>query len=154
MEGKWKYIVPCLPLSIFLLGLTDSNSFYYWITELQLELYFADDAHTLVEFYSPRNELEALNFIVSLIDTLLSTCKHLHTNVLLELKTTILGLISDFGDKNGIKAVVERDHICNQEVHLLEWGKSNGVRTQLQIACKFHHCSIYFSVAILFVLQD
>ncbi|KAF7838048.1 [Fructose-bisphosphate aldolase]-lysine N-methyltransferase, chloroplastic [Senna tora] len=100
----------------------------------ELELYFADDVHSSGEFYSPRNELEALNFIVSLIDTLLSSCKHWHTNVLQELQTTILGLISDFGDKNGMKAIVEKDHFCDQEELLLEWGKSNGVRTQLQIA--------------------
>ncbi|CAJ1959045.1 unnamed protein product [Sphenostylis stenocarpa] len=34
----------------------------------ELELYFAEDVCTSMEFYSPRNELEALNSIVLLID--------------------------------------------------------------------------------------
>ncbi|XP_028775367.1 uncharacterized protein LOC114732238 [Neltuma alba] len=103
----------------------------------EVELYFADDASTSGEFYSPRNELEALNSIISLIDTLLSSYKHPHTIILQELRTAILALISDFGDKNSLGATVEKELRCEQEEHLLEWGKNNGVRTQLQIACSF-----------------
>ncbi|RDY09272.1 [Fructose-bisphosphate aldolase]-lysine N-methyltransferase, chloroplastic, partial [Mucuna pruriens] len=101
----------------------------------ELELYFAeDDVCTSMEFYSPRNELEALNSIVLLTDISLSSCTHLHTNILQGLRQKILDLISDFGDKNSVKGVVEKDHSCDQEEHLVEWGKSNGVMTQLKIA--------------------
>ncbi|KAL9325979.1 hypothetical protein ACSQ67_006624 [Phaseolus vulgaris] len=97
----------------------------------EVELYFAEDD---MEFYSPRNELEALNSIVLLIDISLSSCSDLHTNILQGLRQTILDLISDSGDKNSVKGVVEKDHSCNQEECLIEWGESNGVKTQLKIA--------------------
>ncbi|XP_054793936.1 uncharacterized protein LOC129309072 isoform X2 [Prosopis cineraria] len=113
------------------LELSKDDIFY---DKKEVELYFADDASTLGEFYSPRNELEALNSIISLIDTLLSSCKHPHTNLLRELRTTILALISDFGGKDSLEAKVEKDHRCEQEEQLLEWGKSNGIKTQLWIA--------------------
>lgn len=126
-------------------------SWINWFTELQLELYFAEDeACTSVEFYSPRNELEALNSIVLLIDMLLSSCTHLHTNILHGLRQIVLDLISDLGDKNSVKGVVEKDHSCEQEECLIKWGESNGVRTQLKIACKFHCDLVCFSIALLF----
>ncbi|XP_057422050.1 uncharacterized protein LOC130715911 [Lotus japonicus] len=101
----------------------------------ELELYFAEDnGCTSVDFYSPRNELEALNSVVFLIDISLSSCSHLHTNILQGLRQTMLDLISDFGDKNSVKGVVEIDHNCDQEEHMIEWGESNGVKTQLKIA--------------------
>lgn len=90
-----------------------------------------------MEFYSPRNELEALNSIILLTDISLSSCTHLHTNILQGLRQTILDLISDFGDKNSVKGIVGKDHSCDQEEHLMEWGESNGAMTRLKIACKF-----------------
>ncbi|XP_027916187.1 uncharacterized protein LOC114175624 isoform X2 [Vigna unguiculata] len=101
----------------------------------ELELYFAEeDVCTAKEFYSPRNELEALNSIVLLTDISLSSCTHLHTNILQGLRQTVLDLITDLGDKNSVKGVVEKDHSCDQEERLIEWGESNGVKTQLKIA--------------------
>ncbi|KAL1335367.1 hypothetical protein HN51_064276 [Arachis hypogaea] len=101
----------------------------------ELELYFAeDDGCPLVEFYSPRNELEAFDSILSLVDISLSSCTNLHTNILELLRQTILDLISDFGDKNSVKGIVERDHGIDQEERLIKWAESNGVRTQLKIA--------------------
>ncbi|KAG2407607.1 uncharacterized protein HKW66_Vig0024290 [Vigna angularis] len=78
----------------------------------ELELYFAEeDVCTSMEFYSPRNELEALNSIVLLTDISLSSCSHLHTNILQGLRQTILDLITDVGDKNSVKGgVVQKDH--------------------------------------------
>ncbi|KAK2358786.1 ribulose-1,5 bisphosphate carboxylase/oxygenase large subunit N-methyltransferase, chloroplastic [Trifolium repens] len=99
----------------------------------ELELYFAEDDAS-VEFYSPRNELEALNSIVLLTDKLLSSCQHSHTNILQGLRQTILDLISAFGDQNNLKGVPEKYHSCEKEEHLIEWGKSHGVKTQLKIA--------------------
>jgi len=112
-----------------------------------VELYFAEDD---MEFYSPRNELEALNSIVLLIDISLSSCSDLHTNILQGLRQTILDLISDSGDKNSVKGVVEKDHSCNQEECLIEWGESNGVKTQLKIACNFQYDFLSFCTSISF----
>ncbi|XP_061361744.1 uncharacterized protein LOC133305517 [Gastrolobium bilobum] len=101
----------------------------------ELELYFAeDDACTSVEIYSPRNELEALNSIVLLTDMSLSSCTHLDTNILQRLRETIIDFISDFGDKNSVKGVIDRDRSCYQEERLIEWGESNGVKTEIKIA--------------------
>lgn len=111
-----------------------------------MELYFADDASKSGEFYSPRNELEALNSIISLIDS----CKHPRTDILQELKAEILAKISYLGYKYNLGAEVEKERRCEQEKHLLEWGESNGVRTQLQIACMFHHCIFNFHFLIFF----
>src|ERR1044072_2797588 len=103
-----------------------------------MELYFAEDnGCTSVGFYSPRNELEALNSVLFFIDESLSSCTLLHTNILQGLRQTVLDLISNFGEKNSVKGVVENDRNCDQEERLIEWGESNGVRTQLKIACKF-----------------
>lgn len=78
--------------------------------------------------------MEALNSIVLLTDISLSSCTHLHTNILQGLRQKILDLISDFGDKNSVKGVVEKDHSCDQEEHLIEWGESNGAMTHLKVA--------------------
>ncbi|XP_027916186.1 uncharacterized protein LOC114175624 isoform X1 [Vigna unguiculata] len=117
----------------------------------ELELYFAEeDVCTAKEFYSPRNELEALNSIVLLTDISLSSCTHLHTNILQGLRQTVLDLITDLGDKNSVKGVVEKDHSCDQEERLIEWGESNGVKTQLKIACKFQCAFLSFCSNITF----
>ncbi|KAJ7955775.1 [Fructose-bisphosphate aldolase]-lysine N-methyltransferase, chloroplastic [Quillaja saponaria] len=101
----------------------------------EVELYFAEDnGCSPVEHYSHKNELGALNSIISSIDTSISSCTNMEMNLLQDLRKTILGLITDFGNKNSVKTTVERKHSCDQEEHLLEWGESNGVQTRLQIA--------------------
>ncbi|XP_014507638.1 uncharacterized protein LOC106767297 [Vigna radiata var. radiata] len=102
----------------------------------ELELYFAEeDICMSMEFYSLRNELEALNSIVLLTDISLSRCSHLNKNILQGLRQTILDLITDLGVKNSVTGgVVQKDHSCDQEERLIEWGESNGVKTQLKIA--------------------
>ncbi|XP_020227119.1 fructose-bisphosphate aldolase-lysine N-methyltransferase, chloroplastic isoform X3 [Cajanus cajan] len=87
-----------------------------------------------MEFYSSRNELEALNSIVLLTDIPLSNCSHLHTNILQQLRQKILDLISEYGDKISVKGIVEKEHSCDEEERLIEWGENNGVTTQLKIA--------------------
>lgn len=99
-----------------------------------------------MEFYSPRNELEALNSIVSLTDKSLSSCPHFHTNILQGLQQKIFDLISDFGDQNNMKGVLEKYHSCEREEHLIEWGKSHGVKTGLKIACEFHRNFVSFQL--------
>lgn len=89
--------------------------------------------------------MEALNSIVLLTDKSLSSCTDFHTNILQGLRETILDLISDFGDQNNVKGVIEKYHSCDQEECLVEWGKSHGVKTQLKIACKFHCDYVIFN---------
>lgn len=101
----------------------------------EVELYFGeDDACSSVEYYSPRNEVEALNSILLLLDISLSSGMCMQMNVLQELREAIIGMIRDFGDKNSVKTTILENHSCGKEECLLQWGKNNGIRTRLQIA--------------------
>ena len=124
-----------------------SLAFYGWLTHddiyykgfigMQVELYFGeDDACSSVEYYSPRNEVEALNSILSLLDISLSSGMCMQMNVLQELREAIIGMIRDFGEKNSVKTTILENHSCDKEECLLQWGENNGIRTRLQIACK------------------
>lgn len=104
---------------------------------MQVELYFGEgDTCSPVEFYSPRNELEALNSILSLLDIPLSSDKCMQMKVLQELREAIIGMIHDFGDKNSVKTTIVEIQSCEKEECLSRWGESKGMRTRLQIACK------------------
>jgi histone-lysine N-methyltransferase SETD3 len=104
---------------------------------MQVELYFGeDDACSSMEYYSPRNEVEALNSILSLLDISLSSGACMQMNVLQELREAIIGMICDFGDKNHVKTIILENNSCGKEECLLQWGVNNGIRTRLQIACK------------------
>ncbi|KAK7851575.1 hypothetical protein CFP56_041748, partial [Quercus suber] len=93
-----------------------------------------DDACSSVEYYSPRNEVEALNSILLLLDISVSSGMRMQMNVLQELREAIVGMIHDFGDKNSVKTTILENHSCGKEECLLQWGKNNGIRTRLQIA--------------------
>ncbi|KAL4654631.1 hypothetical protein ACB092_01G394600 [Castanea dentata] len=101
----------------------------------EVEIYFGeDDACSSVEFYSPRNEVETLNSILSLLDISLSSGMCMQMNVLQELREAIIGMIHDFGDKNSVKTTFLENHSCGKEECLLQWGENNGITTRLQIA--------------------
>ncbi|KAJ7979470.1 [Fructose-bisphosphate aldolase]-lysine N-methyltransferase, chloroplastic [Quillaja saponaria] len=71
----------------------------------EVELYFAEDnGCSPVEYYSHKNEIVALNSIISSIDN---------------------SITSSLSKKN---------RSCDLEEDLLKWGESNGVQTRLQIA--------------------
>ncbi|XP_022153388.1 uncharacterized protein LOC111020893 isoform X2 [Momordica charantia] len=98
------------------------------------EIYFGeDDACTPADSYSPRNEMEALNTIISLVDISLSSCKPVQSNVLQELRKAVIDMIHEYGDVYSMDAKTLGD-CCVKENCLLHWGESNGVRTSLQIA--------------------
>nr|POE51085.1 hypothetical protein CFP56_68547 [Quercus suber] len=82
----------------------------------------------------PRNEVEALNSILLLLDISVSSGMRMQMNVLQELREAIIGMIHDFGDKNSVKTTILENHSCGKEECLLQWGKNNGIRTRLQIA--------------------
>ncbi|KAG6586075.1 [Fructose-bisphosphate aldolase]-lysine N-methyltransferase, chloroplastic, partial [Cucurbita argyrosperma subsp. sororia] len=98
------------------------------------EMYFGeDDACTPADSYSPRNEMEALNTIISLVDICLSSCKPVQLNVLQELRKAAIRMIHKYGDVYSMEAKTLGDS-CVKENSLLQWGESNGVRTSLKIA--------------------
>ncbi|KAB1204238.1 SET domain-containing protein 4 [Morella rubra] len=100
----------------------------------EVELYFGeDDAFSPVDFYSPRNEVEALNSILSLLDVSLSTGKCIRVNVLQELREAIVQMIRDFGDKHIVKTTIVESNSLGKEESLLQWGEDHGMRTRLQI---------------------
>ncbi|GAV59585.1 SET domain-containing protein, partial [Cephalotus follicularis] len=106
------------------------------ITHLdEAELYFGEVKECLsLGAYSPRNEMEALNFILSLIDTSLSRKKHMQIVFLRDLRYAVVDRIHEFGGKNKVVTKLDEKYNCDKEKCLVEWGESNGVRTKLQIA--------------------
>lgn len=105
--------------------------------EVQPEMYFGeDDTCTPADSYSPRNEMEALNTIISLVDISLSSCEPV-LDVLQELRKAVIHMIHEYGDVYSMCAkTLGMGDSCVKENCLLQWGESNGVRTSLQIACK------------------
>ncbi|XP_057969217.1 uncharacterized protein LOC131158391 isoform X2 [Malania oleifera] len=101
----------------------------------EAEVYFdGSNMHSQVDFYSPRNELESLNSILSLIDILLLRGKHNGKNALQDLRDETLKGIRDFGEKYRVESRIVENCSCEKEMSLLEWGESNGVRSKLQIS--------------------
>ncbi|KAJ4959387.1 hypothetical protein NE237_026498 [Protea cynaroides] len=96
------------------------------------ELYFGS-VDVPLEYYSPKNELESLNSILSQIDNLISSSAHKIIDSLQKLRDATVDMIRDFGDKNSEDARFEKFN-CGPEELLLEWGKKHGARTTLQIA--------------------
>ncbi|KMT14535.1 hypothetical protein BVRB_4g073050 [Beta vulgaris subsp. vulgaris] len=98
-----------------------------------IELYFGlmhvDPAE---ELYSSRNELEALNFILSLVD-LYSEKSNGNNASLKVLRDAIIRRLYNFGEKNKLKTRIVKE-ACDSEKHLMEWAESCGLKSKLQIA--------------------
>lgn len=104
---------------------------------VQIDLYFGGtDVSNFLSFSSPKNELEALNLALKNIDYSICSCKPKTVNVLQALHDATVNLIHDFGKKFGEETRVFTDSSCEKEKALLQWGKSNGIDTKLEIACK------------------
>ncbi|XP_021755921.1 N-lysine methyltransferase SETD6-like [Chenopodium quinoa] len=99
-----------------------------------MELYFgasASDDGITEEFYSPRNELEALNCVLSLVD---HSGKSDVTNASLKaLRVAIISRIFNFGNKNKLETEMVKE-ACDSEKHLTSWAESHGLVSKLQIA--------------------
>ncbi|XP_022845913.1 uncharacterized protein LOC111368715 isoform X2 [Olea europaea var. sylvestris] len=100
----------------------------------EVELYFSEDAIDLGGFTSLRNELEALDLILKVIDKVLSSGKGATINVLQNLRDVTLDRIHELGKSNGEETRIFRDSNSDKEKCLLEWGVKNGVKTKLDIA--------------------
>ncbi|KAK9078877.1 hypothetical protein SSX86_002935 [Deinandra increscens subsp. villosa] len=101
----------------------------------EVDLYFGwIDAFQPVGFCSPRNELESLYSILSLIDKSKSNDQQIQPKALHDLRNATLDLIHKFGDniKEDVKIIASRK--LDKENCLLQWGESNGVKSRLSIA--------------------
>lgn len=102
----------------------------------EVELYFGkvNDCSSL-EYWSPRNEVEALNSVLSLINSYSSYERQKEVNFLQTLQDEVLKRIQEFTDKNKVESRIDRSCSCDKEKCLEKWGESNGVKTSLKIAC-------------------
>ncbi|GAB4838233.1 hypothetical protein Ancab_027764 [Ancistrocladus abbreviatus] len=100
----------------------------------EIELYFGEiNANPSGEIYSSRNELEALNFIISLIDSSSADCMHKTTTFLRDLRAATVSKIGELGEKDKAETRI-LENSCDKEKHLLQWAENNGVKSKLQIA--------------------
>ncbi|KAL5769213.1 hypothetical protein ACOSP7_015773 [Xanthoceras sorbifolium] len=99
----------------------------------EVELYFGE-FDTQSGSYSTRNEVEALNLVLSLVESLLASQMHKQINVWKDLKKAIIDKIHEFGNQNKVDAKIDRNYICAKEKYLVQWGERNGVKTKLEIA--------------------
>lgn len=98
--------------------------------EMQVEVYFGDDACTPAGVYSVRNEISALTWIFSLIPT--SSCKPQTLEAALREAVEVrIGEVVGAEEK---EARVDDSYRCEKEIILVKWGQRNGVKTKLQIA--------------------
>ncbi|KAL5699853.1 [histone H3]-lysine(4) N-trimethyltransferase [Ranunculus cassubicifolius] len=100
----------------------------------QDELYFAgiNGCHP-DDVYSPRNEMESLNLILSLIDVSLVRATHKKMVFLKELRNATTYMLTKIGEQNETKQIPHKCN-CQTEEILLQWGKDHGFKTKLQIA--------------------
>ncbi|XP_077238307.1 SET domain-containing protein isoform X2 [Tasmannia lanceolata] len=96
----------------------------------ETELYFVGDD----EFgpFSPKNELESLNSVLSVINLLLPSITDDRVQVLQELHDATVDMIKSLGGKNIANKIIEKCTSDAEEL-LLQWGKDHGVRSKLQI---------------------
>ncbi|XP_039159691.1 uncharacterized protein LOC104422255 isoform X1 [Eucalyptus grandis] len=88
----------------------------------EAELYFCeDDSCSPMGYYTQKNELEALNSMLSHVNSsfLDDTCSH--KDVLQDLREAIIQLICDFGEKNITETRVINSQNCDKENFLLQW---------------------------------
>lgn len=105
------------------------------LSEMQVEVYFGEDACTPTGIYSVRNEISALSWILSIISV---SCKmQTQVDTLEALRAAVKSRISEVVGAEKEKARIVDSYRCEKESRLVEWGQTNGVKTKLQIARKF-----------------
>ncbi|KAF7154588.1 hypothetical protein RHSIM_Rhsim01G0005000 [Rhododendron simsii] len=100
----------------------------------EVELYFAGVDVTSVHLYNPRIELEALHTILSFLDKALCSGYHTINGILHALRELSIKMIQELGDKIRLETIIVTNYSCDKERHLLQWGKSKGVRSKLEVA--------------------
>lgn len=105
----------------------------------QAELYFFEDRICSPNgYYSPKNELEALNSVISLIDGSVSksTKSELVRDSLQALRMKVAELLNEFGNKDETETRLVKSSSCDKEDELVSWAESKGMQNRLQIARK------------------
>ncbi|KAG8046840.1 hypothetical protein GUJ93_ZPchr0008g13648 [Zizania palustris] len=97
--------------------------------ELELYFYGDDDFGPL----SARNELESLNLLLKILNTLLLTTNDDAKEVLQILCDEILCRLRTLGFKDNGQMIVQTQNQAMED-SLLEWGEQHGVKTKLQVA--------------------
>lgn len=98
------------------------------------ELYFGPmNLDQVQELYSPRNEIEALNFILSLVNLYIKKNSHENEAILRDLRVAIIERIDNFGEKNTVKTRILKK-ACDNEKHITQWAENCGVKSKLEIA--------------------
>ncbi|KAK8283550.1 hypothetical protein V6Z12_D08G102800 [Gossypium hirsutum] len=98
----------------------------------EVELYFGQIGG--LGFYSPRKEMEAQNFILSLIKSALSHHVHMQTHALQDLRDALINRIHELGTEFKVENKTDINYKCDKEKCLLQWAENNGAKTRLQIA--------------------
>ncbi|KAH9610428.1 hypothetical protein KSS87_012099 [Heliosperma pusillum] len=99
-----------------------------------IELYFASTSvDSMEEWYSPRNELEALNFVISQVDLRIKISDPKTKSSLQNVKAAIIKRIETFGEKNTVEARIVNGASDN-EAQLIKWAEKCGVKSKLEIA--------------------
>ncbi|GLT80379.1 hypothetical protein SLA2020_518210 [Shorea laevis] len=98
----------------------------------EVELYFREVDP--LGHYSTRNEMEALNWILSLVDASILSQLQNQKNGLQDLRISILSCFHELAAKNTEESRVDKNYSCDKENCLIDWAKRKGVQTNLQIA--------------------
>ncbi|CAH1426704.1 unnamed protein product [Lactuca virosa] len=98
----------------------------------EVDLYFGGiDAFG---FCSPRNELESLHTILSLVDKSKSTSEQIRPKVFQDLMNATLNKIHEFSNNIIEDTKILSKWNLHKEKCLIQWGESNGVKSKLDIA--------------------
>ena len=100
---------------------------------MQLEIYFLEDGDDGP--FSPRNEIESHNSILSAINLSLDSYSCVAADPLQFLKETALGLISKIGALYSDYPISDESN-SDAELLLIKWGEELGVKTNLLIRRK------------------
>ncbi|KAJ4828134.1 hypothetical protein Tsubulata_005008 [Turnera subulata] len=101
----------------------------------EVELYFDEaNEYPSAKYFSSRNEVEALNSILYLVNNFLRG-KTEKEGILQRLADAIVDRIQVLANKNRVETRIDTSCTCDKEKCLVEWGERNGVRTNLEIAC-------------------
>ncbi|XP_073317642.1 uncharacterized protein [Primulina huaijiensis] len=98
----------------------------------EVEIYFNGDSTR--NYSNPRNELQALNYLLEVTDNSLSTEKHKMKNVMQKLRDEIIDRIHKVGSKFAEESKFVRCRNSDKEKCLLDWSVDHGAGTKLDIA--------------------
>ncbi|KAJ3693386.1 hypothetical protein LUZ60_008866 [Juncus effusus] len=96
----------------------------------EIEIYFAGDED--LGPFSSRNEIESLNLLLRMINSVESTASNDKLKILKEIKKGILANFDSLGNQDLNELIIDEKNEI--EGSLLKWGEINGVQSKLNIA--------------------